>query len=244
MALVPVVCCILGIAEHFVITFKGEAILPSDILALGTAMEVSEGYEFTFTAGIVTSLALLEISLGLLSLIRPRKLRTPTHVFPAIAANLCAFLLVTVMGLSGFSSIDLEQALNFGFDRWQPITTYASQGFITSFTEMVNELPIEKPEDYTPDEAQSIEQKLAATYDSTYGSSEQRAAAVAQFNEIKPTIVAVMNESFSDLSCFEQLQAAGYTGPHSTTRFPTHLFAAPCSLRSPVAERRTPNSNF
>ena len=78
---------------------------------------------------------------------------------------------------------------------------------------MVNELPIEKPEDYTPDEAQSIEQELAATYDSTYGSSEQRAAAVAQFNEIKPTIVAVMNESFSDLSCFEQLQAAGYTGP-------------------------------
>lgn len=64
MALVPVVCCILGIAEHFVITFKGEAILPSDILALGTAMEVSEGYEFTFTAGIVTSLALLEISWG------------------------------------------------------------------------------------------------------------------------------------------------------------------------------------
>ena len=54
MVLVPVVCCILGIAEHFVITFKGEAILPSDILALGTAMEVSEGYEFTFTAGIVT----------------------------------------------------------------------------------------------------------------------------------------------------------------------------------------------
>ena len=33
---------------------------------------------------------------------------------------------------------------------------------------MVNELPIEKPEDYTPDEAQSIEQELAATYDSTY----------------------------------------------------------------------------
>ena len=102
--------------------------------------------------------------------------------------------LVTVVGLSGFSSIDLEQALDFGFDRWQPITTYTSQGFITSFTEMVNELPIEKPEGYTPDEAQSIEQELAAAYDSTYGSSEQRAAAVAQFNEIKPTIVAVMNE--------------------------------------------------
>lgn len=118
MTLVPIVCCILGIAEHFVVTFKGEAILPSDILALGTAAEVSEGYEFTFTAGIVTSLALLEISFGLLSLIRPRKLRTPSRVFPVIAGNLCAFLLVTAVGLSSFSSIDLEQALDFGFDRW------------------------------------------------------------------------------------------------------------------------------
>lgn len=185
MTLVPIVCCILGIAEHFVVTFKGEAILPSDILALGTAAEVSEGYEFTFTAGIVTSLALLEISFGLLSLIRPRKLRTPSRVFPVIAGNLCAFLLVTAVGLSSFSSIDLEQALDFGFDRWQPITTYVSQGFLTSFTEMINELPIEKPAGYTSDEAQDIERELAAAYDSTYGSSEQRAAAVAQFNEIK-----------------------------------------------------------
>ena len=242
MVLVPVACCILGIAEHFVMTFKGEAILPSDILALGTAMEVSEGYEFTFTAGIVTSLALLEISLGLLSLIRPRKLSTPAHVLPAIAGNLCAFLLVSVISLLGFSSIDLEQALNFGFDRWQPICTYVSQGFITSFTEMVNELPIEKPEGYTPDEAKNIEQELVAAYDSTYGSSEQRAAAVAQFNEIKPTVIAVMNESFTDLSCFEQLKAAGYFGPNFYNSLPDTLVRG--TMLASVTGGGTANSEF
>lgn len=242
MVLVPVACCILGIAEHFVMTFKGEAILPSDILALGTAMEVSEGYEFTFTAGIVTSLALLEISLGLLSLIRPRKLSTPAHVLPAIAGNLCAFLLLSVISLLGFSSIDLEQALNFGFDRWQPICTYVSQGFITSFTEMVNELPIEKPEGYTPDEAKNIEQELVAAYDSTYGSSEQRAAAVAQFNEIKPTVIAVMNESFTDLSCFEQLKAAGYFGPNFYNSLPDTLVRG--TMLASVTGGGTANSEF
>lgn len=242
MVLVPVACCILGIAEHFVMTFKGEAILPSDILALGTAMEVSEGYEFTFTAGIVTSLALLEISLGLLSLIRPRKLSTPAHVLPAIAGNLCAFLLVTVISLLGFSSIDLEQALNFGFDRWQPICTYVSQGFITSFTEMVNELPIEKPEGYTPDETKNIEQELVVAYDSTYGSSEQRAAAVAQFNEIKPTVIAVMNESFTDLSCFEQLKAAGYFGPNYYNSLPDTLVRG--TMLASVTGGGTANSEF
>ena len=242
MVLVPVACCILGIAEHFVMTFKGEAILPSDILALGTAMEVSEGYEFTFTAGIVTSLALLEISLGLLSLIRPRKLSTPAHVLPAIAGNLCAFLLVSVISLLGFSSVDLEQALNFGFDRWQPICTYVSQGFITSFTEMVNELPIEKPEGYTPDEAKNIEQELVAAYDSTYGSSEQRAAAVTQFNEIKPTVIAVMNESFTDLSCFEQLKAAGYFGPNFYNSLPDTLVRG--TMLASVTGGGTANSEF
>lgn len=242
MVLVPVACCILGIAEHFVMTFKGEAILPSDILALGTAMEVSEGYEFTFTAGIVTSLALLEISLGLLSLIRPRKLSTPAHVLPAIAGNLCAFLLVSVISLLGFSSIDLEQALNFGFDRWQPICTYVSQGFITSFTEMVNELPIEKPEGYTPDETKNIEQELVVAYDSTYGSSEQRAAAVAQFNGIKPTVIAVMNESFTDLSCFEQLKAAGYFGPNYYNSLPDTLVRG--TMLASVTGGGTANSEF
>ncbi len=242
MVLVPVACCILGIAEHFVMTFKGEAILPSDILALGTAMEVSEGYEFTFTAGIVTSLALLEISLGLLSLIRPRKLSTPAHVLPAIAGNLCAFLLVSVISLLGFSSIDLEQTLDFGFDRWQPICTYVSQGFITSFTEMVNELPIEKPEGYTPDKAKNIEQELVAAYDSTYGTSEQRAAAVAQFNEIKPTVIAVMNESFTDLSCFEQLKAAGYFGPAFYNSLPDTLVRG--TMLASVTGGGTANSEF
>lgn len=242
MVLVPVACCILGIAEHFVMAFKGEAILPSDILALGTAMEVSEGYEFTFTAGIVTSLALLEISLGLLSLIRPRKLSTPAHVLPAIAGNLCVFLLVSVISLLGFSSIDLEQALNFGFDRWQPICTYVSQGFITSFTEMVNELPIEKPEGYTPDETKNIEQELVVAYDSIYGSSEQRAAAVAQFNEIKPTVIAVMNESFTDLSCFEQLKAAGYFGPNYYNSLPDTLVRG--TMLASVTGGGTANSEF
>ena len=107
---------------------------------------------------------------------------------------------------------------------------------------MVNELPIEKPEDYTPDEAQSIEQELAATYDSTYGSSEQRAAAVAQFKEIKPTIVAVMNESFSDLSCFEQLQAAGYTGPAFYNSLPDTLVRG--TMLASVAGGGTANSEF
>ena len=241
MALVPVVCCILGIAEHFVITFKGEAILPSDILALGTAMEVSEGYEFTFTAGIVTSLALLEISLGLLSLIRPRKLRTPTHVFPAIATNLCAFLLVTVVGLSGFSSIDLEQALNFDLTVGSPSPRMRLRVLSLRSPKWSTSCPLRSPKTIRPmrRRASSRSSPPPTTARMARASS---AAAVAQFNEIKPTIVAVMNESFSDLSCFEQLQAAGYTGPAFYNSLPDTLVRG--TMLASVAGGGTANSEF
>ena len=107
---------------------------------------------------------------------------------------------------------------------------------------MVNELPIEKPEGYTPDEAKNIEQELVAAYDSTYGSSEQRAAAVAQFNEIKPTVIAVMNESFTDLSCFEQLKAAGYFGPNFYNSLPDTLVRG--TMPASVTGGGTANSEF
>ena len=71
---------------------------------------------------------------------------------------------------------------------------------------------------------------------------EQRAAAVAQFNEIKPTIVAVMNESFSDLSCFEQLQAAGYTGPAFYNSLPDTLVRG--TMLASVTGGGTANSEF
>ena len=38
-----------GIAQYFISQFKQSSILPSDLMALGTAMAVSDGYDFVFT---------------------------------------------------------------------------------------------------------------------------------------------------------------------------------------------------
>ena len=213
MLIVPAACAIMGIAEHFVVSFKGEAILPSDILALGTAAEVSSGYEFAFTPQIVTSLTLTTICIALLAFIRPLKSHSPRALRANIAANLCCFVAIAGATTAGFGGMDIETTLGFGFDRWWPISTYTSQGFITAFTTMLNDLPIDKPEGYSASEAEQLQTELAQQYDAGYGASEQRQAAVAQFNEIHPTVITVMDESFSDLSCYEPLAAAGYTGP-------------------------------
>lgn len=242
MMIVPLTSSIMGIAEHFVVTFKGEAILPSDILALGTAAEVSSGYDFQFTQDIFFSLALMVVSFTLLSFIRPRRTHSRRALFANVAANTCCCILVAAIAVSGFGNLDIETALGFDFDRWWPISTYTSQGFVTAFTTMLNDLPIDKPEGYSANEAESIQKDLAAQYDAGYGASEQRQAAVDQFDEIHPTVITVMDESFSDLSCYEPLAAAGYTGPAFYNSLPDTLMRG--TMLSSVCGGGTANSEF
>ena len=70
-ALVAVACAGVGIAQSFICTFKGAAILPSDLLALGTAAAVSAGYDYVLTPSMLDALGLLCVALAALSLVRP-----------------------------------------------------------------------------------------------------------------------------------------------------------------------------
>lgn len=49
-SLVPVASMGVGVAEHFVFLFKGQPIQPGDMLAIGTAAAVSDGYVYTLSA--------------------------------------------------------------------------------------------------------------------------------------------------------------------------------------------------
>lgn len=49
-SLVPVASMGIGVAEHFVFLFKGQPIQPGDMLAIGTAAAVSDGYVYTLSA--------------------------------------------------------------------------------------------------------------------------------------------------------------------------------------------------
>ncbi|MGO5362974.1 LTA synthase family protein [Collinsella bouchesdurhonensis] len=283
-ALVAVVCTGVGVAQSFICTFKGAAILPSDLLALGTAAAVSAGYDYVLTPPMLDALGLLCVALAALSLVRPPmlpmgggttrhperstagaesknletnvdpsqgdssttdashpslRMTTGAHAAPeastagpalnavatsaiALASrrrwNLVAAAVSIVLavacgnGIQGwFTNNQVTDALETGFDNWQPINTYVARGWIPSFSIMVQNLAIPEPNDYTTESAQAAEEELAARYDTTRGASAERAAATAQFDAEKPTVIAIMNETFADLSIFNGLNT-GYTG--------------------------------
>lgn len=224
--LVAAACCFIGLAEHFVLTFKGAAILPSDVLAIGTALEVSDQYVYTLNDTCLQSIMLAAIALGLSSTIHGIRLLKRPRWYAKLAANLVLGAVCAGTLLGGFNAVKIGDLMQIAVDNWQPFNTYAQKGFIPTFLVQAQELAIPVPENYTDEGAREAEQNLINAYEANQGSSEARTAAEAQFANQKPTIIAIMNESFADLSIYNGLNT-GYEGP-------TYAKSLPGALQSGV----------
>ncbi|MDY4042141.1 MAG: LTA synthase family protein [Collinsella sp.] len=212
--LAPVACLGFGIAQYFVIKYKGAAILPSDLLAADTAAEVGSSYVFMLTEPILQGILATTVSLSLLSFVQPSRFRgKPLYVGANIGVNLALAALAAFGIQHTYASVSLEGDLGISYNRWQPITTYQSIGFIPSFLSVLQDLAIPVPDDYSDAQAEELEDTYTASFDAGEGASEGRQAAVTQFNETKPAVITIMNESFSDLSIYDAVREAGYTGP-------------------------------
>lgn len=230
VVLCSIVALLIGLAQYFVALFKGAAIVPSDLFALGTALSVTGGYEFVLGARQIFCIALTCTMVTLLSYSPPVSARQ-AKTLPV--NKKCYFILPLARVLAGFSLISLLFStlmhVNFsdvfGFSRsyWDSLSTYSNQGFTASFISLIQNSVIAEPDGYSRTEAGNIRSIYARNYMNTRGGSPDRMAAERQFSDQRPTIVAIMNESFSDLSIFEGLHA-GYEGPEYVTGIPDALY--------------------
>ncbi len=204
-------CSLIGIAQYFIASFKGAAILPNDLFVLGTAAAVSGGYTYVLGGGVAISLACLLLASAVGCLVMPESVPSAKGK-RRVAVNLgaAAALLVALVGVVTIPSYFDDLGVQMKY--WYSLDYYRKQGFLTSFIAVAQDLPIDKPEGYTEEDAEELKKAYAATYDETLGASEGRLEAVEQFDETKPTVICIMNETFSDLTCLDGA-AWGYDGP-------------------------------
>ena len=221
--LVPIAAAGFGVGQYFVVELKGAAVLPGDLLSLGTAAAVA--------GACVCACAFVAPS-------HSRACRRSRRM----AVNLAAAA-VLAAGLAGaFATVSVERVLGFTYDHLQPIETYRRYGFVPGFTALLQDVPIPEPEGYTDGDAQALQDELAATFDVGLGMRADRVAAVAQFEELRPSVVVVMNETFTDLSRYEGLREAGYEGPRSFCSLPDALRRG--TLMASVVGGGTANTEF
>lgn len=214
----------IGIAEYFVITFKSMPIQPGDLFALSTAATVAGSYTYELSGYCFLGLAAAAIGIALIARIphamcerSPRcedqteksehKTKLPLTVDRRTALAAGAVL-------AGQAMISYYDTLGIKLHTWKPLDSYYSQGFLPTFISSVQKMIPPKPKHYDGRDAAALIKRLASRWSKGEhgGADPNRAAAVAQFDQLKPSVICIMNESFADLSIFNGL-GCGYRGP-------------------------------
>ena len=232
-ALVPLSCVGFGIAEYFVFLFKNQPLQPGDFLAAGTAATVADAYTYALDAHCLWAIAAALVALTLLCLVSHTRLAQPAAAAavaggecgqtearlaswrPAgVLANLTVGLALVAALVSNVCGVDYRSEYGIAIDTWYIAGSYTRQAYLPTFIAAFQMIIPQVPDGYDPEAASALIDEYAAAYDEDpdLGASEARAAASEQFDEERPCVVAIMNETFSDLSVFDWMDP-DYEGP-------------------------------
>lgn len=216
-------CLMWGTANFFIITFKGQPIVPADLFALGTAASVAGGYSLFLTGRLVFCWALFAAYCVALAKLCPQRKRARWDV----AANVLAAALLVCLGTMQYQAIDIKSDCDVTVDVWDVRGSYATQGTALCFLSRAQELTPKPPEGYSAEAVDAIlapfaEDPLTGT-DGTVAESpspdttgNQNSAAPTTGDAAPeqpealpydgPNVIAIMNETFSDLSEYPGLE--------------------------------------
>lgn len=192
---VLLICFIFGVANYFLIQFKGQPVMPADLLALETAAAVGSGYVYAINDSV--ALAYIGLAGGLLLVMFLPKARIDRK---HMAVNVSAAMACLVAFGVWFSITDIEEDYESWFYMFRPQLSYADYGSMLCFLSLAQQITPEVPDNYSTESATEILTAYASTVDSITASVEN------------PSVVVVMNETFTDLSSYEVLSDV-YSGP-------------------------------
>lgn len=202
MALFLCACFAAGTANYFVALFKGQPILPSDVMALQTAASVSGGYVYVVGDSVLFAFGLLAALGGAIAVLPASK---PTK--RSVAIDMSAGAAIMVAFAMWFATVDIEKDYGCSVDVWSSLDSYQQHGSLLCFLQRSQLIAPQAPEDYSPQEAAAIKAEKAAI--ALAEQAVENAPATAP--DVRPAVVAIMNETFSDLSRYPNV-AQTYEG--------------------------------
>lgn len=181
--LLNLVFLICGIVTYYSIAIRNAPISPWDLMAAGTAMSVLSGFDLTPPSQVIISIAGV-ILWGILAGQLQRRGKFPK---PMLRERLEAVAASLVLIIS-FSLIAIFGQGNFYVSTWRQVTANRQNGMLLNFVMNIGTMFNPKPSGYSATTAEDI----LANREDVY--------AVEEPNEQNPNIIAIMDETFADLS--------------------------------------------
>ncbi len=189
---------VVALINHYTRDLHGSALMPQDILNLGTAAEVMGSYTLKISQSVVTiALCYLPV-LALCAVQRwlekggPKRASWPAR---GVRVAACAAAVWAVLYIGYFGPAPLKPKATYGW-AWQE--TYYKYGYLAGTIEAASLMadPILEPEGYTDDAAREAAAMVSGQY-----------AGMATAESAYPDIVLVLSESFYDFDLVTDLQA-------------------------------------
>lgn len=181
-------CLFAGVANHFVVMFKGQPIVPADLFALSTAASVGSGYAYTLDDRLLECLSVFAVYVTLLAYVP----KVPFNARYLAINTTAAFVLVGCFGF-WINTCDIEEEYSCTVDVWGVKESYADQGTTLCFLKRIQDLTPSQPFGYDIAVADEL---LAGQEVSTEDMTDENT----------PTVITIMNETFSDLSAYPGLE--------------------------------------
>mgnify|MGYP001081646543 CR=1 FL=1 len=183
-----VVALTFAIANHFVVEFRGQPILPWDFQSIGTAMAVSGGYEYLMTPQMAFSVPAFLGVVVLSAKIGPQG-GAGTAFRTRLAERLVPLAGAVLLGVLLFPAHILP-SLNIEVWAWNQKVSSERTGLLAGFVENVQYVMVEKPAGYSKKAVQALGGEAGA----------QPAPGMLGAPGKQPTVIAIMNESMTDFA--------------------------------------------
>lgn len=181
-------CVVIGIAEYYILEFRGTPLVISDLKSIGTAFDVGGAYRFDITMAMISAVLILTGVLLLETKIQ--------FVKYSLRERMAVLLLFVLLSTGSFVYLDRQNVSTTGKNGgffWNMSGAYQRYGFLVGTYIYMNYQAVEKPEGYTKEAAA----KILAEADAL---AEKNSSKAPEEKQKFPNIIAIMNESWTDFA--------------------------------------------
>ncbi len=188
-----------SLANFFVYNYRGTLFTLNDILALKTAATVASGYSLFLTPELTYSILyfIFFATLGFKLDLPLKGVRYHIYI-TAVSVAYVAFFFFFWKGTSYFEDHELKGVY------WNTSSNESLNGFLLSFLLNIDEMKLEKPSGYSVERVNKIAGNITKNEDS---------------GEVRPNIIFIMNEAWSDLRVLGNLETSAEYMPFTDSLF-------------------------
>ncbi len=205
----------IAIFNYFKFLWRGEPIQVWDVVTLQTAMNVSDNYHIELSPILIISALLFILSILIISKCRYGfMLKRMRITLGSIGAVLFVLLMPILFHFSGFRNSPFYFLTKLGVENhsWNQPANFTNNGMIVALTMNAQDVAVKVPAHYSLEEVQMISEhieqeqehailpnEVLAQYRAEKALHEKEGKRVLKDGE-KPTIICIMNESYTDFS--------------------------------------------